>query len=282
MGCMNRPIAPCQVRAGAGALLLFFSAIVAAAPAAPSELAALYRSRVDRVLEVPADEARLYQRLADGALMSAQAEVSHAQYLLVVDRDPWVQAALLFWRSGGGEYRFIGASPVSTGRPGEFDHFETPTGVFDHLPSNPDFRAEGTFNSNGIRGYGEKDMRVYDFGWQLATKGWGDGAPMEMRLQMHATDPDLLERRLGSAQSKGCVRIPATLNTLLDRYGILDAEYERLAVGGRTLWVLKEDRETVSDPGRYLVIVDSRRSARPEWSPAPYIPRVRRPSPKSR
>ncbi|WP_232076598.1 L,D-transpeptidase [Variovorax sp. PBL-H6] len=275
---MNRPIAPCQVRAGAVALLLFFSAAVVAAPAVPSELAALYRSRVDKVLDVPADEVPRYQRLADGALMGAHAEVSHAQYLLVVDRDPRVQAALLFWRSAVGEYRFIGASPVSTGRPGEFDHFETPAGVFDHSPSNPDFRAEGTFNSNGIRGYGERDMRVYDFGWQLAPKGWGDGAVMEMRLQMHATDAELLERRLGSAQSKGCVRIPATLNTLLDRYGVLDAEYERLAGGGQKFWVLREDRETVSDPGRYLVIVDSARSDRPEWSSAPYIPHVPRPS----
>jgi hypothetical protein len=282
MRCMTRPITPYLARAGAVALLVFFSAALAAAPAGPSELAALYRSRVDRVLEVPADEVRRYQRLTDAALMSAKVDVSHAQYLLVVDRDPRVQAALLLWRSGAGEYRFIGASPVSTGRRGEFDHFETPAGVFDHSPSNPDFRAEGTFNSNGIRGYGDMNMRVYDFGWQPALKGWGDGAVMEMRLQMHATDPDLLERRLGSSQSKGCVRIPATLNTLLDRYGVLDAEYELLAAAWRKFWVLKEDRETVADPGRYLVIVDSGRSDRPEWSPAPSIPRVRRPSPPSR
>lgn len=49
-----------------------------------------------------------------------------------------------------------------------------------------------------------------------------------MRLQMHATDPDLLERRLGSAQSKGCIRIPASLNRLIDCYGVLDAEYKRV------------------------------------------------------
>ncbi|VTU36357.1 hypothetical protein H4CHR_03892 [Variovorax sp. PBS-H4] len=273
-----------QVRASAVALLLFFSAaaVAAAAPASPSELGALYRGQVDRVLEVPADEVRRYQRLAEAALINAQAELSRAQYLLVVDRAPRVQAALLLWRSSAGEYRFIGASPVSTGRPGEFDHFETPAGVFDHSPSNSDFRAEGTFNSNGIRGYGERGMRVYDFGWQPAPKGWGDGAVIEMRLQMHATDPDSLERRLASAQSKGCVRIPGTLNKLLDRYGVLDAEYERLAAGGQKLWVLREDRQTVSDPGRYLVIVDTGRSVRPEWSPAPYVPPVRPPAPTKR
>ena len=102
-------------------------------------------------------------------------------------------------------------------------------GVFAHSLDNPDFRAEGTLNSNGIRGYGAKGMRVFDFGWQRVPKGWGDGAVSEMRLQMHATDPDLLERRLGSAQSKGCIRIPATLNRFLDRHGVLDADYERAA-----------------------------------------------------
>jgi hypothetical protein len=65
------------------------------------------------------------------------------------------------------------------------------------------------------------------------------------------------------------VRIPATLNRLLDHYGILDAEYERLVRDGHRLWVLHEDREPAADAGRYLVIVDSERTARPAWSPLP-------------
>ncbi|SEA55683.1 L,D-transpeptidase [Variovorax sp. YR216] len=264
------------VLALAGAVCLFLSmAAVGAAPASPRELAALYRSQVDRALAVPDGEVRRYQTLAEAALRSAQADLSGAQYLLVVDRDPKVQAALLFWRSAFGDYRFIGASPVSTGRPGTFDHFETPAGVFEHSPSNPDFRAEGTFNSNGIRGYGRKGMRVYDLGWQRAPKGWGDRATIEMRLQMHATEPDSLEHRLGSAQSKGCVRIPATLNTLLDHYGVLDAEYEQLAADGQAQWVLKEDRETVADPGRYVIIVDSGLTRRAPWTASPPAPRGR-------
>ena len=120
-------------------------------------------------------------------------------------------------------------------------------------PSNPDFRAEGTFNENGIRGYGLRGLRVFDFGWQRVPKGWGDRAVIQMRLQMHATEPDSLEARLGSPQSKGCVRIPTALNRLLDHYGVLDAEYEKLAREGRQFWVLKEDREAVSElalPGR--------------------------------
>ncbi len=255
------------------------SLAAAAGPATPLELAAIFRSEVDRRLEVPPEEAVRYGRLADEAFARSGVIPQGAQYVAVIDRDERVQALLLMWRSGVGDWQLVGASPVSTGRPGTFDHFETPTGVFEHTNANPDFRAEGTVNSNGIRGYGEKGLRVFDFGWQRVAKGWGDGKVIEMRLQMHATDPDRLEQRLGTAQSKGCIRIPATLNRLLDHYGVLDAEYERLVREGARLWVLHDDREPAADAGRYLVIVDTGRAARPAWSP---LPSAQKPAPAGR
>ena len=91
-----------------------------------------------------------------------------------------------------------------------------------------------------------------------------------MRLQMHATDPDLLERRLGSVQSKGCIRIPASLNRVIDRYGVLDADYERA------------QRTPVPFPGRYLMVVDSEREDRPQWSPGSYIPHRKPAAPAAR
>lgn len=245
---------------------------VRAAPAGPAELAAVYAAGVDRRLQVPADELQRYAGLAEAAFARANVQVQGAQYVVLVDRDPKVQALLLLWRSASGAYQLAGASPVSTGNPGSFDHFETPLGVFDHQVANPDFRAEGTRNANGIRGYGAKGMRVFDLGWQRAPKGWGDGAVAEMRLQMHATDAEVLEPRLGSPQSKGCIRIPGTLNRLLDHYGILDAEYERQAREGRRMWVLQDDRDPIADAGRYVVVVDSQRGDRPPWSPAPVLP----------
>jgi hypothetical protein len=200
----------------------------------------------------------------------------------VVDRDPWVQAILLLWRAAPGEFVLVGASPVSTGRPGTYDHFETPLGVFEHSLANPDFRAEGTLNSNGIRGYGAKGMRIFDFGWQNVARGWGTGAVSEMRLQMHATDPDLLERRLGSTQSKGCIRIPATLDRFLDHYGVLDAAYEEAVRAGEPQWVLDPQREPVAGAGRYLLVVESGRSDRPDWSPGPFIPHSKPAAPAPR
>ncbi len=166
-------------------------------------------------------------------------------------------------------WQMIGASPVSTGRPGEYDHFITPLGVFEHTPSNMDFRSEGTLNENHIRGYGKRDMRIFDLGWAQGERGWGKGGMSQMRFQMHATDPDRLEPLLGIRHSKGCVRIPASLNAFIDHYGILDAEYVALVESGKSLWVLKSDRQVTPWAGRYIVVVDSARKSRPAWAPAP-------------
>ena len=231
-----------------------------------TELAGLFAKQVDRRLEVPEAEQREYgQRLAD-ALAAAGLEHLPPQYVVLVDRDPYVQAVMLYWISPESEFLFVGASPASCGRLGEFEHFETPTGVFEHTVTHLDFRADGTKNEHGIRGYGVKGMRVYDFGWQKATRTWGKGGESYMRLQMHATDPDMLERRMGSPQSKGCIRIPATLNVFIDRYGLLDADYERAAREGKRFWVLRADRQPTAWSGRYLVVVDSERAQHPGWS----------------
>jgi hypothetical protein len=160
---------------------------------------------------------------------------------------------------------------VSTGRPGTYDHFVTPLGVFEHTPHNLDFRAEGTMNEFGIRGYGARGMRIYDFGWAQGERGWGGGGTSQMRLQMHATDPDKLEPILGIRHSKGCIRIPAALNEFFDEYGILDADYEALAAAGQSLWVLTPQRAPTSWAGRYLVVINSERKTRPAWLPLPDV-----------
>jgi hypothetical protein len=246
--------------------------------ASPADLAALFVREVNRRLSVPSDEQADYARRLNEALAQASLSGLAPQYFVVVDRSPPVQAAFIYWRSSNGDGHFIGASPVSTGRPGAFDYFVTPLGVFEHTPAHGDFRAEGTRNKFGVRGYGVRGMRVYDFGWVLGERGWGPPGRSPMRLQMHATDPDLLEHRLGVIHSKGCVRIPATLNLFIDRYGLLDAEYELKASIGARPWVLRADRTPVASPGRYLVVVDSARKSRPAWSPLPSATRAAKPS----
>jgi hypothetical protein len=145
---------------------------------------------------------------------------------------------------------------------GRFDHYITPRGVFHVTTAILGYRAEGTLNENGIRGLGAKGMRVWDFGWQMAAKGWdaGPGKPdrIPIRLMMHATDPDRLEQRIGHPASEGCVRIPAAMNRFLDNHGVLDAEYERAAATEiRFRALLPKDRHPTTLAGNTMVVVDS-------------------------
>jgi hypothetical protein len=229
-------------------------------------LAKEFADHVDKRLDVPDSEQRDYADRLDAALSAVGDADLPPQYVVLVDRSPVIQAAFIYWRSPARQWHLIGASPVSTGLPGTFDHFVTPLGVFEHTTANMDFRAEGTKNELGIRGYGVRGMRVYDFGWVMADRGWGTPGKSVMRLQMHATDPDLLEPRLGLPHSKGCIRIPASLNRFIDHYGLLDFDYELAASEGRPPWVLSADRLTSSWAGRYLIVIDSMNKTRPTWA----------------
>lgn len=239
----------------------------------PIRLSKLFREEVDMVLAVPAEQQDAYAALARQSLTEAGLALESSQYLVVVDRNAAVQSLLVFWWPNQGAAFLLGASPISTGKPGAIDHFVTPTGVFEHSLANLDFRAEGTKNEFGIMGYGKKGMRVFDFGWALAERGWGAKGKSTMRLQMHATDPMRLEHLLGRAQSKGCIRIPATLNLYLDRHGLIDADYDAAASAGQRLWVLRPDRVPAVGAGRYLIIVESAHRTRPAWSPLPAVRR---------
>lgn len=238
----------------------------------PVPLVAEFARDVVQRLLLPDDERVAYAARLQDALTAAQVTLAAPQFIVLVDRSPNVQAALLYWGSAQRGWGFVGAAPVSTGLPGRYEHFLTPLGVFDHSLANPDFRAEGTKNKLGFRGYGAKGLRIYDFGWVESPRGWGNGAMGKLRLQMHSTDPVLAAPRLGTAQSEGCVRIPATLNDFIDRHALLDEDYERAVASGDHLWVLRKDRTPVASPGRYLVVVDTGRQERPAWSPLPAKP----------
>ncbi len=229
-----------------------------------------FAKEVDRRLNVPLAAQQANGRLLQHALDDHGHGALANEFVVLVDRSENVQALFVYFRAKPGDaWSMIGASPVSTGRPGTYDHFLTPLGVFQHVPGNMDFRAEGTENEFKIRGYGARDMRIYDFGWADGERGWGKGGVSPMRFQMHATDPEKLEPLLGMRHSKGCVRIPSTLNAFFDHHGILDAQYEARAAEGESMWVLKPTRQTTPWAGHYLVVVDSGAKARPAWSPGP-------------
>jgi hypothetical protein len=245
----------------------------AAARLDPSDafaLAQTYDAEVTMRLSVPPDAQAYYAKRLQTVLTAFRQGTLARQYVVLVDRSPNVQALLLYFRaSPATPWRLIGASPVATGLPGQYDHFVTPLGVFEHTPQNMDFRAEGTKNENGIRGYGARDMRIFDFGWTQGERGWGKGGKSQMRFQMHATDPEKLEPLLGIRHSKGCVRIPGSLDRFLDHHGILDADYEAYAEAGNPVHVLESDRVVTPWAGRYVVVIDSGAKTRPAWSPLP-------------
>jgi hypothetical protein len=241
----------------------------------PNDLINAFSAEVELRLLPPPTEVQRYSEMLIESLSHHDLQIPNPHIVVMIDRNPKVQVLFIFLAEIGTSPLLIGATAVSTGRIGMFDHFETPTGVFDHSISNLDFRAEGTKNELGIRGYGIKGMRVYDFGWQQARKGWGDRRAATMRLQMHATDPARLEQKLGTVQSKGCIRISASTNRLIDQYGLLDADYEGAMLRGKSFWVLHPTRTPTPWSGRYLIVVDTQRDVRPVWTHGtPFIQHV--------
>jgi hypothetical protein len=197
-----------------------------------------------------------------GRLQASGADLSGSQFFVYADRNPSLQLIFLaFFDAQSQTVRLLGADFMSSGklRAGE-DSFITPVGVFENRPDHWGYRAEGTKNSKGWRGLGAKGSRVWDFGYQQAPRQFRQGVyDSQMRLLMHATDPDHGEPRLGGPDSKGCVRVSAAANAFLDRYSILDRHYERIAVTEkeRDMWLLRTDRVPVPQPGSYLVVGDT-------------------------
>ncbi len=209
----------------------------------------------------PARDGRI-TAMARAALAEANIVLDKPQLVVVVDRNPRVQLLTVMLAGTADAWRAVGAATVSTGQTGRWDHYLTPTGVFQVTDAILGYRAEGTLNENGIRGLGAKGMRVWDFGWQVALKGWAEpaGKPdrTPIRFMLHATDPDRLEQRLGRPASQGCIRMPAGLNRFLDWHGVLDSQYEQTAVTDiRFRALLLPGREPSPLAGNTLIVVDS-------------------------
>lgn len=179
-----------------------------------------------------------------------------SQYLVYVDRNPAKQLIfVIFFDSLGVKIKIIGIDRVSTGTASRKGYFLTPVGFFENSLKHFGYRALGTENDDGWLGLGKKGSRVWDFGWQKTT---GRKNPeFYIRFLMHATDPFYGESRLGEANSKGCVRISAKLNNFLDRYGILDKEYEEKKNLKSVSWLLRKDRLPAIFAGKYFLVGDS-------------------------
>lgn len=215
----------------------------------PHELSEAYRREVRQRLDVPREEAGLYGGVAELQLFSTRQELLAPQYLLVVDGNPHVQAAFLFWRLVPGSYQLVGASPVSTGSEAA-GAVDLARGLFEAVAAPG---RDGACERGVPRTCRTDELRVYDFGWPRGHERPRRG---EARVQVRGAD-GAAARRLGSACAQDCILLPASLVTFLDEYGVLDA------ASGRP------QRHVVPCRGRHLLLVDSERDERPPWSPAP-------------
>jgi hypothetical protein len=282
--CPIRPICVLSFLAG-----LLAASLASAGPGVPPPApaaSAVNSPQLATPLDVAAEAEKLRQALAaevthlivdgpkgkDEWIARARAKIAASglainrpQLAVVVDCNPRVQQMRLVLALPEGEWDDLGGTKVSTGRPGGYEHFLTPIGTFLHTDRILDWRAKGTFNAHHIKGLGVQGMRVWDFGWQRAIKGWRSRTKIgEIRLSMHATDPKYLAKRLGRPASDGCIRIPEAMNLFLDRHGVLDADYEQAAQHNpRFAGLLLPDRTPTPLAGNALVVVDSSESAEP-------------------
>jgi lipoprotein-anchoring transpeptidase ErfK/SrfK len=230
-----------------------------ALPAAPSETleqaAERYRAKFANAagraaVALPEGEEAEDQRLLAEKVANGEIKIDSTQFVVVADVLKSRQNVSIWLLDPQGQSALIGAGRTSSGRRGRFDYYLTPDGVFQNLSDNGNFRAEGTKNEHGIRGYGAKGMRIYDLGWQSSFGGWGKMNPAQIRLQMHSTDPTYMESRLGMPDSKGCVRIHQNVNRFIDANGVLDRDFE---LNGKT-WPLDPHRVRTAYSGSYIVI----------------------------
>lgn len=211
----------------------------------------------------------IFITLAQEELTKSGLPISRPQLVMVVDRNEKIQHLDFVLALPDEPWVSIGGTPVSTGTTGRKYYYITPTGVFQNTADRLGYRAEGTKNKYGIRGIGAKGSRVWDMGWQTALKGWlPKHETGQIRLEIHATDPQFLEWRLGHPASEGCIRIPATMNHFMDHYGLIDALYEQAAgYDPRFSALLPKDREQTPIAGDLVIVVDSGPLTEPKIDP---------------
>ncbi len=242
------------------ALFLFLSGNVEATAREIDSLRSIFQETVSHLqVTDPIYLSWMRQEVIKSFAEDVESHLAHIpQYFVFVDRNPAKQLIMVgFYHPIGDIVDVVGWDHTSTGEPSRPGHFITPTGVYEHSTSIIGYRARGIRNESGWLGIGVEGSRVWDFGWQATphTKG-GQTWTANIRLHLHATDPEFGEARLGRPDSKGCVRVSGAMNRFLDHFGILDADYEdnpHIAS-----WLLDPQRETVSHPGRFMIVADSK------------------------
>jgi hypothetical protein len=183
----------------------------------------------------------------------------HNQCFLYVDKNTDRQIIFIFiYNVNQNKIYTIGRDLVSTGNKKRVGYWETPSGILENSLKFIGYRALGTKNDKGWMGLGIKGSRVWDFGWQITKKKARSKIKVrKIRLLLHATDPVDGEKRLGKANSMGCIRISAKLNNYLDYFGIIDKEYEARSKQKNVSWLLRKERRPTLLAGKFVIVKNS-------------------------
>ena len=88
-------------------------------------LAKEFSVSVSPYLKVPEPVSIEYASRLDGAFKGTNIWLSNQQFVLLVDRNPNIQAAFLYLGSQQDGWSLLGVAPISSGLPGTFEHFLT-------------------------------------------------------------------------------------------------------------------------------------------------------------
>ena len=77
-----------------------------------AQLSAEFQTEVSPRLTLPPDEVAAYAVRLQGALDAAGTTLAPPQFIALVDRNPNVQALLLYWGSAAKGWDLIGAAPL--------------------------------------------------------------------------------------------------------------------------------------------------------------------------
>jgi hypothetical protein len=217
-----------------------------------------FNSQVSEAMDISSEEQVRLLELVNLQLQKNNIQIKDTELGIIVDRGIKQQTiSIVLMYPNINDWEFIGQTHVSTGKPGRKEHFKTPVGVFKIDGSILGYRALGTFNENHIRGNGIKGMRVWDFGWQTTEDWRTKNGTMDIRMEMHATDPANLAKRFGRPDSEGCIRIPGDLNEFIDQNGILDKDVEIKAKSSKASKALLGNKhQTTGFSGDLLIVVD--------------------------
>ena len=189
------------------ALALGLAACTAIAQPEPAvEFAGRYAHEVDRRLSLPPAEAQSYAARLFDAL--ATAGYREPQFAVMVDRSPMVQAVFVYW--GSPDQGMVARRRLAgLDRPARrVRALRDAAGRIRALAGESGFsRRRHAQQERHPRLRHGRDARLR-FRLGAAPRTWGARGPGVMRLQMHATDKELLEPLLGVRHSKGCIRIP--------------------------------------------------------------------------